>query len=126
MDDRGFSLVEVLVACGLTIVTLAVLAHAIVFASALVTGAAATTKATLLASQRMEQLRSLTFGSDALNRSPPGTLAADTAGYVDYVDESGTSLGSLDASRSSSAAFVRRWSIEPLQPNPSECFVLVV
>jgi hypothetical protein len=57
--------------------------------------------------------------------SPPGALAANTDGYVDYVDVSGCGLGG-GAEPPPGAAFARRWSIEPLSTSPNETLILQV
>src|SRR5258705_1884004 len=98
----------------------------------------------------MEQLRSLTYafdplglpltdldtditvvpelpnGGTGLRPSPAGALGADTAGYVDYLDANGTSLGGLAAMPPPGAAYIRRWSVEPLPINPDNTIVLHV
>lgn len=112
--------------------------------------AKATTYATILAQQKMEQLRSLAFAFDAdghpvtdiatdttaahelpnggtgLRPSPAGTLTESTVGYVDYLDASGASLGGLAALPPSGVRYVRRWSIDPLPSNPRDTIVLQV
>src|SRR5262245_7642522 len=97
----------------------------------------------------MEQLRGLAYGFDpvggavtdvdtditvqpempgggaGLRSSPPGVLAADTAGYVDYVDAKGVSLGGAAAVPPPGTAYIRRWSVQPL-PSSANTMVLQV
>ena len=116
--DDGFSLLEVLFAT--TILTVAVVSLAPLLAVATRANASARTSAVaaLLAAQKMEQLRTLAWSFDAAGAVTSeivigGALDRDVDGYVDRLDASGRTA--LDAS---SSAFVRRWSIVPLQANP--------
>lgn len=106
------------------------------------------TYATALAQEKMEQLRGLAWGFDALGLpisdyrtdltvhpagtsgpglapSPANALSANTPGYVDYLDRAGTSLGGGPAPPLP-AAYVRRWSVEPLPTNPNNTLILQV
>jgi hypothetical protein len=109
----------------------------------------ATTVATTLAAQKLEQLRSLAWGTSSdgtpvedresdvaewpdrptggsgLALSPPGTLNENTAGYVDFLDASGRWVGS-GRSTPGPAVFARRWSIEPAGPSSPATLVLHV
>ena len=102
------------------------------------------TLATVLAAQKMEQLRSLTWSFGAageplsddytdlssdppagsgpgLQRSPAATLEADFSSYVDYLSSAGVSVASRPA-----AAYTRRWAVEPLASDPENILVLQV
>lgn len=111
--------------------------------------ARATTATTLLARQKAEQLRSLTWGFDANNLpisdfssntavDPPlltggtglsaaasNSLTENIPGYVDYLDAQGRTLGT-GAAPPAAAVYVRRWSIEPLPTNPNNTLILQV
>jgi hypothetical protein len=104
---------------------------------------------TALAQQKIEQIRGLAWGFDAaglpkndfasdltvappvsaggagLSASPPNTLTANTPGYVDYLDASGSWLGTGGAPVSGTV-YVRRWSIEPLPTNPNNTLIIQV
>jgi prepilin-type N-terminal cleavage/methylation domain-containing protein len=148
--ERGFTLVEVLIA--LVILSIMALGVAGMFGVAIraVHAARNQTSTAALAGQKMEQLRSLTWGFDpneqslpvsdtstdlsrtpatnsgtGLNPSPGGTLNANTAGYVDYLDQRGQWVGT-GATPPQNAIFIRRWSIEPLPTNPNNTLVLQV
>jgi prepilin-type N-terminal cleavage/methylation domain-containing protein len=134
--QRGFSLVEVLFALVVLSVAVSGLAHLLTVAAYTNARARATTYAAVLAQQKMEQLRGLAYGFDpgggavtdvdtditaqpelpgggaGLQSSPPGTLAANTVGYVDYVDASGASLGGAAAVPPPGTTYIRRWSVE--------------
>jgi prepilin-type N-terminal cleavage/methylation domain-containing protein len=114
----GFTLLEVMIA--LTLLTgaflavaqlLAVAARASDRSRALATGA-------VLAAQKMEQLRALSWAYDidgapldGLGLSPPDALSADAAGFVDYFDGSGAPI-SGGPPPPPQAVFARRWSVE--------------
>lgn len=97
-DDRGFTLIEVLVAA--TLLTIGLLAGAQLFAAAAASNrtSRAITRATVLAVDKMEQLRAVSFDDPALEPTSPDALASDVAGVHDRPD----------------GVFVRRWSIEAL------------
>jgi hypothetical protein len=60
-----------------------------------------------------------------LTPSPDDSLSANVAGYVDYLDRDGNSLGG-GAQIPTETVYVRRWSIEPLPTNPNNTLVLQV
>ena len=146
---RGFSLLEVLFATTLLIVGVAGLAQLFALSTRTNSSARATTFASVLAQQKMEQLRGLTWGFDnlglpltdtstnissspesptggtGLTPSPAGTLGSNTPGYVDYLDGTGKTLGT-GSNPPNGAVFIRRWSIEPLPTNPNNTLVLQV
>ena len=148
-DAGGFSLLEVMFAT--SILTVAVLALAQLFAiSTRANGSAKTTTfASVLAQQKMEQLRGLTWGFDSLglpltdtttnitvvpegvtggrglSASPVGSLGANMDGFCDYLDENGNSLGG-GTTLPDGTRFIRRWSVEPLPTNPNNTLVLQV
>lgn len=134
-SDFGFTLAEVLMALALT-VTLAT-GIATLFAVAVKTSTLARheTTMTMMAVQKMEQLRALTWGFDSagagglysdtttdlsvephgsggggLQNSPPGSLDRDVAGYVDYLDSAGRWIAG-GSTAPPAAAYVRRWQI---------------
>src|SRR5215475_2227656 len=107
------------------------------------------TYTTVLAEQKIEQLRGLSWGFDAaglsisdthtntaapvetptggtgLSSSPGGTLKRNSEGWVDYVDRFGNVLGG-GSSPLPKTAYIRRWSIEPLASNPDNTIVIYV
>ena len=147
--EAGFSLVEVLLATTLLTVAVAALAQLFAISTRANSSARASTFTTVLAQQKMEQLRSLTWGFDSLGLpltdtstnvtaavetptggtgltpSPAGTIGQNTAGYCDYLDANGQSLGG-GANAPANAVYLRRWSIEPLPTNPNNTLVLQV
>ena len=150
MRERdGFSILEVLVALSVLTVALTGLAQCYGVSTRANANARHTTYASLLAQQKMEQLRGLTWGFDALGLpltdsttnitvtpesssggtgltpSPSGALGANTEGYCDLVDRNGASLGGC-TNANAAASYVRRWSVEPLPANPGNTIVIQV
>jgi prepilin-type N-terminal cleavage/methylation domain-containing protein len=149
-SSNGFSLTEVLVAMGiLTAVSLGV-AQLFAMSARQNFAAKGDTSTTVLAEQKMEQLRALTWGFDdaaqglpvsdtstnlsvdpsaptgqGLNPSPSNSLSENVAGYVDYLDAAGAYAGT-GGTPPAGAAYVRRWSIQPLPTNPNNTLVLQV
>jgi prepilin-type N-terminal cleavage/methylation domain-containing protein len=135
--ERGFSLIEVLVATVLATTATVGLAGISLQTLRMNAAARSTTVSTVLASQKMEQLYGLTWAFDAsgtavsdtssnvtvspahssggvgLTPSPAGALSLNRPGYCDFVDANGGSLGG-GASAPPGARFTRRWSIDRL------------
>ena len=148
--DAGLTLIEVCV--GMVVLSIAALGSAGLSSVALkaVTAARNQTTATVLAAQKMEQLRALAFrfidsgvlvpltdtitdlspdpmagGGAGLSSSPAGTLLTNTAGYVDYLDKHGVWTGNGGAPPAA-AVFIRRWNVAPLPSSSADALVLRV
>ncbi|MBI3400173.1 MAG: prepilin-type N-terminal cleavage/methylation domain-containing protein [Acidobacteria bacterium] len=148
-SESGFSLLEVLVATTVFALAVAGLADVCAVAARANTSARDSTLASLLAAQKMEQLRSLMWGFDTAGRplsdtttdvsvtperpsagvglspSPPGALAQNVAGYCDFLDAAGRPLGG-GTEPPASAQFARRWSVQPLPANLNTLVLQVV
>lgn len=148
-DERGFSLIETLAAMTIMAVALVSLAQLFIIATTANRSAKTTTFASVLAQQKMEQLRALAWGFDTLGLpvsdtasdltmvpatanggtgltpSPTTALRQNTTGYVDYLDADGISLGG-GLAPPLNTVYIRRWSIEPLPTNPNNTLVLQV
>ena len=152
-DERGFGLVETLVS--ISILTTVALGVAQLFAvSALANHTARDrTSTAMLATQKMEQLRGLTWGFEiqpggqlglpasdirtdlsvepptstgtGLLPSPSGTLETNTVRYVDYLGADGAWIGT-GAAPLAGTVYIRRWSVIPLPANPNDTLVLQV
>jgi type II secretory pathway pseudopilin PulG len=147
--EAGFSLIEVMVATGLLVTALVSLAELFVISTRSNIGSHNTTYASVLAEQKLEELRALAWGYDTqglplsdtttntsvspetptggtgLSPSPATALQSNTTGYVDYVDAFGNKLGT-GSTPPAKAIYTRRWSITPLPTNPNNTLVLQV
>jgi prepilin-type N-terminal cleavage/methylation domain-containing protein len=146
---RGFSLLEVVVATAILVVGVAGIAPLLVLASRANQSARTTTLAALFAQQKMEQLRALEWardpsgellsdvdtdltvefaaasGGSGLRPSPAGSLDRNVNGYCDFIAADGRVVGGGSVPPAG-AAYLRRWSIEALPPNPDEALLLQV
>jgi prepilin-type N-terminal cleavage/methylation domain-containing protein len=116
-SDRGFTLLEVVVALavlGLIVVTVGRLTDVAV---ASVLDARDQSVAVLAAASKLEELAASRDGVVALGISPPAALEQDVAGFADRVGADGRPIPAGAAA--GRAVFVRRWSLGPLGENPS-------
>jgi prepilin-type N-terminal cleavage/methylation domain-containing protein len=108
---RGFSLVEVLIATGLLATVIASIPHLFAIAIRANLDAGDTSFATVLAAQKIEELRAGPFPGPVDRRSG------------DYLDSEGNRLDDPGATR---RAYTRRWRIEPLPSAPANTVVITV
>ena len=110
-SPRGFSLIEVMVASAILGCAVLSVAQLVATSTTATAEARRVSEATLLAWQKIDELRSLGFAFDdaglpvtdpALAPSPAGTLTSDTDGYVERVDD----------------RYRRRWAIASAAGNP--------
>jgi hypothetical protein len=104
--EEGTTLVEAIVAIGIlagAVVALAGLASVATRTSAM---ARERSLATALALQKLE---ALSWDVSALATSPASAWAADTPGFVEFLDARGNIVGGRGG-----GAYVRRWSVAPL------------
>ena len=147
--EAGTTLVEVLIAT--LILATGILTMSQMFLTSTMTnrGARNDTFSTVLAEQKIEQLRALAWGFDVqglpvsdfssdtsvepmttdggtgLQPSPGSTLQTNTTGYVDHVSPTGQIVGN-GVLAPGAAAFTRRWSVEPLPTNPNNTLIIQV
>lgn len=149
-SERGFSLIEVMFSLGILMAVCLGVAQLFAVGTRANLAAKGQTSTAILAAQKMEQLRGLTWGFDetglglplsdtttdlgqepptnggpGLNPSPSGTLQNNTTGYVDYLDAYGTWVGT-GGTPPPTAYYIRRWSVEPLPTNPNNTLILQV
>lgn len=149
VSSAGFSLMEVVIASGLIIVLAAGVGRLTAASVDAVRASGDQTMALLLATRKMEQLRSLTWGYDPTDASPQSDLATDLSrdppggggvglraapadslersapGYADYLDADGAWVGA-GATPPAGASFVRRWSVRPSPLAPDDLLALDV
>ena len=147
--ERGFSLVETLVAMALLIAVAVSLAPLFSSGQRSNHRARASTMASMLAAEKMEQLRSLAWGFDrlglpltdtsadlrvsperpaggvGLRASPADALDRNVDGYCDFLDDNGTFLDSGSAPPLNTS-YIRRWSVVPLAADPANGLVVQV
>ena len=145
-SSRGFSLIEVIVSLGLLSVVALSVAQLFAVSTRANFVAKGRSSSTALAEQKMEQIRSLTWGFDSeglglpvsdtttnlavfppaqngtgLNPSPSNALDANVPGFFEYLDENGGWVAAAGE-----AAYVRRWAIRPLPTNPNNTLIIQV
>ncbi len=110
-SERGFSLVEILIASTILIVALLSLAQLLSLATAANGAAGRATFSAVLAAEKLEELHTLTWES----------VRRQAGESVDYLDRSGRPVGNAAA-----AAYGRRWLIDPLPADPDNSLVIQV
>ena len=153
LDSAGFALLEVMVTAALVVTIAAGASHILSIAVRASHDARVRTMVSILAAEKLEQLRSLPYthlttvspaisisssdvttdlstdpATDAgpgLLPSPPGALDRDTAYYVDYLDGAGRIAGG-GGSPPAAAVYIRRWAVRPLDSDPENILVLSV
>jgi prepilin-type N-terminal cleavage/methylation domain-containing protein len=147
--ERGFSLVETLVAIAILMVVAESMAQLFSSGQRSNARARAFSVASVLAAEKMEQLRSLSWGFDVtgtlstdtsadlrvsperpsggvgLRASPVDALDRNVDGYCDFLDVDGASLGG-GSSPPLNTSYIRRWSVAPLAADPANGLVVQV
>jgi prepilin-type N-terminal cleavage/methylation domain-containing protein len=118
--ERGFSLIEAVVAATIIAVALGALGRVTLAAARANSAGRSVTVAVLAARQKMEGLRALSVDHPSLAASPPEALLTNTTGYHDLLDADGRPAAPANA------AFDRRWLIEPLDDSPGRAVLLQV
>jgi type II secretory pathway pseudopilin PulG len=147
-SESGFSLAEVAVATGILATVSLGVAQMFALSTAKNLASRQQVSTTTMATQKMEQLRGLTFAYDVntlpvtdtstnlanctpdtsgtgLNPSPANSLTSNVAGFVDYLNAQGVCVGT-GTTPPTGAVFTRRWAIVPLPTNPNNTLILTV
>jgi hypothetical protein len=147
--EAGMTLAEVMVAMLIMVTGILTMAQMFMLSTNANLSARRTTLTSVLAEQKLEQLRALTWGFDTqglpvsdfttdisvepelpaggtgLQPSPSTSLQENTPGYVDHVNASGVIVSNA-VQPPATAVYTRRWSIEPLPTNPNNTLILQV
>ena len=146
--DRGFTLIEVVVAAALLIVAAAGVAQLMAIGLRASRIARGQTTTAMVAAQKMEQLRSLSWsfsssgsvrsdtstdvsrdpvvsGGIGLGTTPAGSLDHSVDGCVDYLDGAGHWIGT-GTTVPANTVYIRRWAVLPLSADSVHSRVLVV
>jgi len=107
--DDGFTLIEALLGLAFVSVLTAGLAHLVVVAAGLTRDARDDTSASVLAVQKIEQLRSAIAAGTSVASSPADALDADVPGFSDRTE-----------------AYLRRWRVASLPSDASSRRILQV
>ena len=145
----GFTLVETVIGATMIVVAVFGLIQLFVVSARANAHAHDTTFAAVLAAEKMEQLRALTWGYDTaglpvgdvttdiavfperssggtgLSPSPFDTLFRNTQGYCDFLDARGDSFAS-GTNPPPGTRYIRRWAVERLPADPTNGLVLQV
>lgn len=113
--QRGFSLIETVIATGLIVGALVTLAHLLALGVQSGAAARARTTSTLVASRKMEELRSRTWEE----------VLADGRGSVEYFDSQGRRVCGNTPAPCGLASYVCRWRAEPAAFNASVLLIEV-
>jgi prepilin-type N-terminal cleavage/methylation domain-containing protein len=129
-SDRGFTLLETIVATGILVTALAGVTQLFVLSTHLTRRATASGLALIAAQDKLESLRGLPFAYDVnaaavtaqgLAPSLSTSLDEDVGGAVDWLDAAGQVVNNVDA-----AALVRRWKISTLAESPPDAIAIEV
>ena len=146
--ECGFALLDALIGMMVVVTVAGGMAGLLTWSTRAAASAGTQTIATMLARQKLEQLQALEWSVDeagvphsddsasvavdpmresgpGLRPSPAATVDIDTAEYVDFVAADGRWRGNRDPP-DPGAAFVRRWSVEPLPADPLHSLILTV
>jgi prepilin-type N-terminal cleavage/methylation domain-containing protein len=120
-SERGFSLIEVLIAIVISATAFTAAARLLMLASGATRRARLVTRAAILATSKMEELESLAYrvgddGADLQDKgqseSPDRSLTENVPDYCEWFDSAGRPVGA--GQRPAGGLFVRRWSIRAL------------
>jgi Tfp pilus assembly protein PilV len=120
MSDRGFTLVEVLVAFLLVISVMAGVAGLFAVATRAARDARVQTTMQAMAAERVEAWRATPWV--ALTVSPADALDHDETGFSDRLDAAGTVVSMDDEA----AVYIRRWQVAAADPGADRALALRV
>lgn len=124
--ERGFSLIEVLIASAIVASAFGILGHLAVMATRANVAASQTSRASMLAAARADVLASeLAVLAAPPPFAPADALTVNRPGFVDFFDAAGSPLGA-ELPVPDGAVLARRWSVRPLPGGPSGLLIVRV
>jgi Tfp pilus assembly protein PilV len=124
-SNRGFTLMETLIATTVLVPGLAAVALLLPYMSNSISSSRQSTTATMIATDKMEALRRLPLSASGLNAGGGLNPQSPVNGYYDYVTVAPN--GSVSVSTSSSpTAFLRLWQIAGTNPKKITIIVYAV
>jgi Tfp pilus assembly protein PilV len=114
-SNRGFTLVETLIATGVLITGLVAVAQLFPYAIRSNASSRQTTTATMIVDDKLEALRALPLTDAALNAGGSLNPASPATGYYDYVTVASNGAVTVSAS-SSPTAYLRLWQVSGINP----------
>ena len=114
--ERGFSLIEVLVAMSVLAAAFGSLAQLVVVSAQANQRARIAAISALAAQDKAEELRGVAAEAHGSAGSPVGSVEADVPGYCDFLDARGRLLPDGQRAR---AVYARRWSIGGVARRPT-------
>jgi type II secretory pathway pseudopilin PulG len=124
-NERGFSLLEALVATAVLAAGVATLAQLAFMAMRATERARMISFATIVAEAKMEELRATAAaGDEVMPHSPAGSLESNTAGFCDFLDRYGRPIAA-GADPPPNTAYIRRWSVDGVAIQPTLALIQV-
>jgi prepilin-type N-terminal cleavage/methylation domain-containing protein len=114
-SNRGFTLVETLIATAVLVTGLVAVAQLFPYAIQSNASSRQTTTATMIVDDKLEALRALPLADAALNAGGSLDPASPATGYYDYVTVASNGAVTVSAS-SSQTAYLRLWQVSGTNP----------
>jgi type II secretory pathway pseudopilin PulG len=125
VDEHGFTLVEACIAMSLLVLAATAAAQLFGVAIASTQVARLQTSTVVLANQKLEALRALSWPEPALSPTVADALDSNMPGSVEHLSARGVVVGT-DLAPPPTARFIRRWSIRALPEDPANALIVQV
>src|SRR5262245_12960274 len=124
-SNRGFTLVETLIATAVLVTGLVAVAQLFPYSIRSNASSRQTTTATMIMDDKLEALRALPLADTALNAGGSLNPASPATGYYDYVTVASNGTVTVSAS-SSPTAYLRLWQVSGTNPKTITVVVYAV
>jgi Tfp pilus assembly protein PilV len=124
-SNRGFTLVETLIATAVLVPGLAAVAMLLPYLTSSISSSRQTTAATMILTDKMEALRRLPLTASGLNAGGGLNPASPVSGYYDYVTVAPNGAVTTGTT-SSPKAFLRLWQVAGTNPKTITIVVYTV